>query len=76
MADTEFEETCVICEEALENTNDEICPTCADDIRVEEGSPYDDVVINPDTGEVYSAWGYDPNANFPKAPNLPPGWVP
>ena len=52
MADNEFEETCVICEEALENTNDEICPTCADDIRVEEGSPYDDVVINPDTGEV------------------------
>ena len=65
--------TCAICAEPLESPSDDICPTCADDIRVEEGSPYDDVIIDPETGNVYTAWGY--NSDSPPPP-LPPGWVP
>jgi RNA polymerase subunit RPABC4/transcription elongation factor Spt4 len=65
--------TCAVCEELLENPIDDICPTCADDIRVEEGSPYDDVIIDPETGKIYTAWGYNSDVT---PPTLPPGWVP
>ncbi len=63
--------TCVICELPVDNPNDEICSTCADDIRTEEGAPADGVVVDPVTGKVYAAWGYSADVPILPPPPLP-----